>query len=198
MIVILIIFCYNKCEREKKMNNIKVGDKLTIYCYKHNGILHRVCEDSIVLEINEETIVCANNKTKITENDGRSYHTTELAILIFYRHSWYNIIAQLKKQGLFYYCNIASPFIIENKTLKYIDYDLDLRVFPDGGYRVLDRNEYKYHKRIMKYSNDLDKIINKELEQLISLKRNNKSPFDEKNIAKYYQKYLEISKNGRK
>ncbi|MCI9280596.1 MAG: DUF402 domain-containing protein [Bacilli bacterium] len=179
------------------MNNINVGDNLTIHCYKHNGILHRVCEEATVLEITEEKIVCANDKTKIIENDGRSYHTNELAILIFYKKNWFNIIAQLKEQGLFYYCNIASPYIIDNKIIKYIDYDLDLRVFPDGGFRILDRNEYKYHKRIMKYSNDLDLIIKEELQTLIELKKDEKEPFQKEIIDKYYQKYVNLKKNAK-
>ena len=140
-VVFLGTLLYNSFERERIMDNIKVGDSLTIHCYKHNGILHRVCEEATVLEITAEKLVCANNKTKITENDGRSYNTNEIAILIFYKKNWFNIIAQLKEQGLFYYCNIASPFVIDNSIIKYIDYDLDLRVFPDGGFRILDRNE---------------------------------------------------------
>ena len=177
------------------MNNIKVGDCLTIHCYKHNGILNQVSEEAIVLEITEDKIVCANDKTKITENDGRSYYTNEVAILFFYKKNWFNIIAQLKERGLFYYCNIASPYIIENNIIKYIDYDLDLRVFPDGGFRILDRNEYKYHKRIMKYSNDLDKIINNELQELIILKKAEKGPFTKEDIDKYYKKYVNLKKN---
>lgn len=179
------------------MDNIKVGDCLTIHCYKHNGVLHRVCEEATVLEVTEEKLVCANDKTKITEHDGRSYHTNEKAILIFYKKKWFNIIAQLKQQGLFYYCNIASPYIIDNHIIKYIDYDLDLRVFPDGGFRVLDRNEYKYHKRIMNYSDDLDKIINSELQALIALKREEKEPFSKKIIDNYYQKYVNMKKNAK-
>ncbi len=193
-----MIVLYNSCESEKKMDNIKVGDNLTIHCYKHNGILHRVCEDAKVLEITEEKLVCANDKTKITENDGRSYYTNELAILIFYKKSWFNIIAQLKEQGLFYYCNVASPFVIEKNIIKYIDYDLDLRVFPDGGFRILDRNEYKYHKRIMKYSNDLDKIIKSELQSLITLKKEEKDPFNKESIHKYYQIYVNLKENAKK
>lgn len=177
------------------MDNIKVGDNLTIHCYKHNGILHRVCEDAIVLEVTDERLVCANDKTKITECDGRSYNTNEIAIIYFYKNKWFNVIAQLKKQGLFYYCNIASPYLIENNIIKYIDYDLDLRVFPDEGFRVLDRNEYKYHKRLMHYSNELDQIIEYELQYLISLKKSNKSPFTKEDIAKYYKIYVNLQKN---
>ncbi len=180
------------------MDNLKVGDNLTIHCYKHNGILHRVCEDAIVLEKTDDFLVCANDKTKITENDGRSYNTNEIAILLFYKKNWFNIIAQLKEQGLFYYCNIASPYIIDNDIIKYIDYDLDLRVFPDGGFRILDRNEYKYHKSTMHYSNDLDKIIKSELQKLISLKKQDVSPFNKEKIQFYYEKFVNLQKNAKK
>jgi hypothetical protein len=180
------------------MDNIKVGDVLTINCYKHNGILNQVSEDAIVLEVTDDYLVCANDRAKITEDDGRSYHTKETAILIFYKHKWFNVIAQLKSHGLFYYCNIASPYIIDNKTIKYIDYDLDLRVFPDGGFRILDQNEYKYHKRIMRYSKDLDRIIQSELQALIALKKAKKEPFSEEFIRKYYQKYVNLKKNAKK
>ena len=117
------------------MNDVKVGDHLTIHCYKHNGKIHRTWDEATVLEISDEYLVCANNKTKVTENDGRSHKTNEPAVMFFYKKYWFNVIGQLKKHGLFYYCNIASPYIIDNGIIKYIDYDLDLRVFPDGGFR---------------------------------------------------------------
>lgn len=176
------------------MSSLKVGDNLTIHCYKHNGILNQVCHNAVILEINDDYIICANDKTKITEKDGESYNTKEIAILIFYKKHWFNIIAQLKKQGLFYYCNIASPYLIENHLLKYIDYDLDLRVFPDGGFKVLDRNEYKYHKRIMKYSKELDEIINSELHNLINLKNSGFEPFSEEFVKYYCEKYEMLKK----
>ena len=86
---------------------MKKGDKLTIHCYKHNGKIDRISGEAIVLEDNDDYLVCANNKVKLTENDGRSHRTKEIAILFFYKKNWYNILAQLKKYGLFYYCNIV-------------------------------------------------------------------------------------------
>lgn len=172
------------------MNKIKIGDKLEIHCYKHNGKIHRTWDEAVVLDITEDYLVCGNNQTKVTENDGRTHRTKEPAIIFFYKNSWFNIIAQFKEFGLFYYCNIASPYLLDGKIIKYIDYDLDLRVFPDGGFRVLDKNEYKYHKRIMNYSEDLDLVINKELDKLIEMKNNNEGPFDFDIINSYYNKYL--------
>lgn len=182
-------------ESEIIMENIKVGDKLKIFCYKHDGTLEHTSEEAVVLENNEEYLVCGNGRTKITEKDGRSHMTNEPAVLFFYKNHWFNIIGQLKKFGLFYYCNIASPYIIDGKSIKYIDYDLDLRVFPDGGFRILDRNEYNYHKKIMKYSDELDSIIKSELSHLIEIKRSESGPFAAGVVDKYYDVYEKIKKS---
>ncbi len=176
--------------------NIKVGDKLTIHCYKHNGKIHRTWDEAVVLDINEEMIVCGNNKARVTENDGRTHKTNEPAVMFFYRNHWFNVIGQLKKFGLYYYCNIATPFIIDDNIIKYIDYDLDLRIFPDGCYRVLDKNEYNYHKKIMNYSTEIDYIIKQELNTLISMNKMKSGPFSDKVVENYFKIYKFLQKNA--
>ena len=149
------------------MKRLFEGEKLIIHSYKHDGNIHRSWDEALLIEETDEYIVFGNEKTKVIESDGRSWKTKEPAVLFFYKNSWYNIIGQCKKDGIYYYCNIASPFIIESNTIKYIDYDLDLRVFPDGSFKVLDRGEYNYHKSKMKYSEEIDSIVKDELTNLI-------------------------------
>ena len=175
---------------------MKKGDKLTIHCYKHNGKIDRISGEAVILDETEDYLVCANNKVKLTENDGRSHRTKEIAILFFYKKNWYNILAQLKKYGLFYYCNIASPYIIDGNIIKYIDYDLDLRIFPDGTFKVLDKNEYRYHKITMRYSDEIDVIVQDSLNKLIDNKNNNAFPFKKEVIEHYYKIYKDITNNS--
>ncbi len=170
----------------------KMGDNFKLHCYKHNGHINSICEKSTVIEETEDYLVCGNYKTMLIEEDGRGHRTKEPAIIIYYKHHWFNIMAQFKEFGLFYYCNIASPYLWDDGVLKYIDYDLDLRVFPDGGYRILDKNEYKYHKKIMHYSKDLEFVINKELEKLIQMKQENVGPFNREILNEYLEKYKKI------
>ena len=172
-----------------KKNN---KERIIIHCYKHNGRLYKTWQDAALLEKTPDCLVLGNCNALVTKVDGRSWHTKEPAIMFFYPNKWFNIIAQLKKTGLFYYCNIASPFIMEDNIVKYIDYDLDLRVFPDGGFRVLDRNEYNYHKRIMKYSKEIDMVIKYSLTELINMKKAQMGPFDKRVIEYYFNIYKKI------
>lgn len=173
---------------------MKIGDKYKIHCYKHIGEAYQASEETIILDIKDDYIVCGNYMVDVKEPEGHTYKTKELAIIYFYKHNWFNCIAQLKSFGLFYYCNMASPYIIDENVIKYIDYDLDLRVFPDGGYKILDYNEYKYHKKKMKYPEEIDIIINKELQKLIEMKKNNEGPFDKKQILEYKKIYEALNK----
>ena len=156
---------------------LEIGKKYEIHGYKHNGKIHRSWDEAVLLEIHDEYLIFGNEKTKVIESDGRSWRTKEPAMLYFYYNKWFNVIGQYKKNGIFYYCNMASPFIIEENTIKYIDYDLDLRVFPDGSFKVLDRGEYNYHKELMNYPDNIDKILKSELTELINLVRNKVAAF---------------------
>ena len=166
-----------------------IGKKYEIHWYKHDGKIHRAWDEAVLLEIHDDYLIFGNEKTKVTESDGRTWHTKEPAVLYFFKNNWYNIIGQYKKDGIYYYCNMASPFLIEEGTIKYIDYDLDLRVFPDGSFKVLDRGEYKYHKSIMNYSQEIDRILKEELTNLINKVRKKELAFKDGTVEKYYEKY---------
>lgn len=172
--------------------NIKIGDTLVIHCYKHNGMIYKSWDKAIVLDITKEYMVLGNDKVLVTKSDGRKWYTKEPAIMFFYWNRWFNIIAQIKRQGLFYYCNIASPFVIDNRIIKYIDYDLDVRVFSDGAFKILDRNEYNYHKKLMRYPTEINFIIKKELTSLIEMKKASVNPFNKETIDKYFKIYTKL------
>lgn len=174
------------------MKNICIGDKYQIQCYKHNGKVHRAWDEAVVLDIKKDYIVFGNNKTRVTEVQGTWWKTKEPAVMYFKKNSWYNVIAQLKKDGVYYYCNIATPFIIEDGTIKYIDYDLDLRIFPSKDYKVLDRFEYDYHKRIMNYGETLDKVIKSALNELIDEYNNGNIMFDDNKNKEYSSLYFKL------
>lgn len=180
------------------MKKIYLGDKFQIHCYKHNGRIYRSWDEAVVLDIQKDYVVFGNNRTTVTEMNGTMWKTKEPAIMYFFKNKWFNIIAQMKKDGIYYYCNIATPYIIEENTIKYIDYDLDLRIFPSGDYKILDRLEYKYHKKKMNYSDDLDLVINNALKDLIDEYKNKSLMFDSRKNYHYLEIYKMMCKRNEK
>lgn len=174
------------------MQKLEIGHHYVIHCYKHDSTVHRTWDEAVLLEIHDDYLVFGNERTKVIESDGRTWKTKEPAILYFFKNQWFNVIGQYKKNGIYYYCNIASPYLIEENAIKYIDYDLDLRVFPDGSFKVLDRGEYNYHKAKMHYSVELDKVLKYELTQLIGYARTKTGPFLPGQVEKYYEVYKEL------
>lgn len=174
------------------MKKYEKGDMLQIQCYKHDGKVHRCWDEAILLDVKDDYMVFGNERTLVTESQGNTWRTKEPAVMYFFKDKWYNIIVQLKKDGITYYCNIASPFIIEDGAIKYIDYDLDLRVFPTGSFKILDRQEYKYHKKKMNYSDDLDKVIRNALSELITEYQGGSLMFDNFLNSEYGKIYQDL------
>ena len=169
----------------------KVKESIYIQSFKHDGSLHRTWAKGYVMEANEKRIVCVTNKTWVSESDGRRWVTREPAIYFFYPDKWFNVISMIRKTGIYYYCNIASPSIYDGESLKNIDYDLDLKVNPQYGWTILDEDEYVEHGIEMGYSEELKKAIEKGLDQVIELVADRNSPFDHDEVSAIYERYLE-------
>ncbi|MEG0686011.1 MAG: DUF402 domain-containing protein, partial [Erysipelotrichales bacterium] len=116
----------------------------------------------------------------------------------FFKDRWFNIISMVRSNGIHYYCNIASPFVWDGEAIKYIDYDLDLKVFPNDLMKVLDENEYALHYQEMNYNEQLDKILRQELESLKTWILEDERIYTRKNVYKYLQTFKNINKKDTK
>jgi uncharacterized protein len=170
------------------------GMNISIHSYKHNRTLHRVWKKAVVLFQDQHMLVTANYRTRVVEHDGRSWHTKEPAICYFYNDLWFNIIGMLKKDGIYYYCNLSSPYLYDGEAIKYIDYDLDVKVFPNGDYILLDEKEYQSHMDTMDYPDEVKEIISEQMQLLIKRIKNKEAPFDSKEIKAYYEQYKHLNK----
>lgn len=170
----------------------KEGDYIAIQSYKHDGHFHRNWRDTMVLKASENAIIGCNDHTLVTEADGRRWVTREPAIVYFHRHYWFNIIAMIRDTGVTYYCNLASPYTMDKEALKYIDYDLDIKVFPDGEKRLLDVDEYAAHATEWNYPLEIDQILRGSVHELIRFVDEEKGPFAPGFVDLWYKRYQEL------
>ena len=169
------------------------GQMVYIQSFKHDGSLHRTWCKGFVLEADKKHIVAVTNRAWVIEADGRRWLTREPAICFFYDDRWWNIISMIRKSGIYYYCNLASPSLFDGEAIKNIDYDLDVKVFPDQSYIILDENEYAMHSKEMNYPKEVMAIIEKEMQELISWIEERREPFDDKCINDYLLKYFSLT-----
>ena len=159
--------------------------------FKHDGSIHRVWDKACKVYEDDEKIMISNAKTLIREYDGRIWMAKEPSVTIYYKHRWFNIIGIIRGEGVHYYCNIASPVIIEDDVIKYVDYDLDLVKTVSGELKVLDEDEYKENKERYGYGKDLEYILEKELEALKEYALNGEIEFNDELIYEKFNEFWE-------
>lgn len=172
----------------------EVGSMVYIQSFKHNGSLHRTWAKGFVIEANDQQIVAVTNKTWVTESDGRKWFTREPAICFFYPDCWFNIITMIRKSGIYYYCNLASPSLYDGEAIKNIDYDLDIKLYPSGEYEILDEDEYRQHREEMHYPDDIRQIVESQMQELIRRIKEMEDPFNDETINMYYTMYQKMQK----
>ena len=165
---------------------------VTIKSFKHNGKLHRmwlenwVIPNAMLEPQHQHMIVTINENTKIIESDGKEWTSRVPGVSFFIPNQWFNIIALIEKNGIRFYCNIASPSYFDGQTLTYIDYDLDVVLQANGRVLVLDEDEYARHKRIYHYSPLVQEKAEQGLAEVLAMIEKKESPFFDAAIMKYY------------
>lgn len=167
------------------------GEKVILHSYKHDQSLHRVWKNETILEETDEYFIVANSRTRVIESNGRFWYTKEPSVSVFFKNHWYNVIGIIKKTGLCFYCNLSSPILRDEEALKYIDYDLDIKVAEDFSYHILDANEYNRHQEMMNYPEDIKRILIFELNHLKTRIERREFPFNKNTIQEWYKIYLE-------
>lgn len=174
-----------------KNNDPRLSAWIKVQAYKHDGSLHRQWSPAFLVEETDEYWCLASKASLVTESDGRKWMTREQAIFLLFKHRWMNVIAMFKeKRGICYYVNIASPTLLDDGYLKYIDYDLDVKLFPNGDERVLDENEYARHAKSYGYPEDLSRVIEQAAKNVKAMMDRHEFPFQDEAIERFYQEFL--------
>lgn len=128
--------------------------EVELLSYKHNGKKHRTWETAWV-ESDDPLILRIPANTPVHNPDGSTWSSGYDVEAFFPADKWFNVFTLKKATGTEWYCNVAAPPSIEEQKIRFIDYDLDIYVYTDGHFQVLDRDEFEEHARTMRYSDEI-------------------------------------------
>ena len=140
-------------------------------------------------------IILINDRSSVIDGDGRNWKTKEPAVCYFYKKKWFNIICMLRNKAIYYYCNLSSPYVHDEEGIKYIDYDLDVKVFLSGDKIILERDEFEFNQRDFGYTDELIEIIEKELKSLLDMIDRKETPFNSESVYAEYDLFLKETSN---
>lgn len=89
----------------------------------------------------------------------------------FWTDRWHNIFRFHKPNGDFrnFYINLSMPPTLNGSILDYIDLDIDVVVWPDGIYQVLDRDDFESSAKRFGYSEEIRRQVQNELDSVLKM-----------------------------
>lgn len=133
-----------------------------------------VHDDGERLHFRVEPGVIIDHRTR-----GEQLPTRWMSDMFFWRERWYNVYANCSQAGQInhFYCNAGLPPTLTGTTLSFVDLDLDVRIFPDGHYDILDEDEFAAHAVEFGYPPDVQRGARQALEDVLALWRAGAPPF---------------------
>ena len=82
---------------------------------------------------------------------------------------WYSIFRFHEPSGSLrnFYCNVNMEPGFSDGVLDYIDLDIDVVVWPDFTYKVLDRDDYEENAKLFGYTDEVKEKVEATLKELL-------------------------------
>ena len=165
------------------INDINLHSIINVQAYKHDGELYKQWTGAKVVTLRENIVIIALINSKVVKENRNKYVTREPLIWIFDKNKNWNTSITIRKGQPYFYINIASMPIFEEGTLKYIDYDLDVKNYPGKEVQIVDQSEFEANKVKYDYSDKLVNIIEETAKEVLDAIATNSYPFDNEKIV---------------
>jgi len=157
---------------------------ISINSRKFDGRIHRTWNAELI-EVTDELIAAvgrfefdvAHSHLGVIRKDSISHE-------FFWRDRWFNIFRFHEPDGALrnFYCNISKPPNFENNVLDFIDLEIDIVVWKDMSYEILDREEYERASREFNFPADIRKRVEISINQLNAMIKSNEFPFNKESF----------------
>ncbi|QJB71236.1 DUF402 domain-containing protein [Mycoplasma sp. 1654_15] len=168
------------------------SNTVNVQAYKFNGTLYRQWNTAKIIQNTAKHLILNLKWTKV-KSDKAHWVVKDPTLWIFPKNKFYNALIRFKGNEVNIYINLASSFIFEDNTVKYIDYDLDLKICPMKSVKLLDVSEFFTNSLKMKYSHKLKDVLIHQVNELVKDNLKNKYIFD-KEVVFNYLKLAEMKK----
>ncbi|VEU75574.1 Protein of uncharacterised function (DUF402) [Mycoplasmopsis maculosa] len=135
------------------------GSIINVQAYKYNGDLYRQWNGCKVLRNTSKHYVLLLYKTKVSEKWEHNWVYRDYVIWFMPKTGMHNALILLKPKQNYIYVNIASNPLYEDNTIKFIDFDIDLKHYPHNNISIVDEEEFNENKINYKYPKKITTMV---------------------------------------
>jgi protein associated with RNAse G/E len=162
-----------------------INNLVTINCRKFDGQIHKRWQATLFRQIGSLLIFIGEFEEEISHPRLGIIRRGTISYEFYWLDCWYNVFRFHEPEGNFrnFYCNINLPPRFDNGVLDYVDLDIDVLVWSDFRFEVLDMDEFNRNCKLFRYTNEIKAKVSESLGDLLKLINERKFPFD----LKYHQ-----------
>ena len=157
------------------------GQQITINSRKYDLSIRRTWTCKLI-ERNDPLIVVVGEFDRDVEHPGLgSIRRGTVSYEYYWLDRWYNIFRFHEPDGALrnYYCNVAMPPTFAHGVLDYVDLDIDIVVWPDNNYEVVDRDDFERNVLKYGYPDEIKQKAEQSIDEMIRMIERCEFPFDQ-------------------
>jgi protein associated with RNAse G/E len=155
-----------------------VGAEITVNSRKYDGRVRRSWKGGLVSSSDDLIVLVGAFDQDVEHSDLGFISRGTVSFEHFWLRRWYNIFRFHEPDGRLkaWYCNVAMPATFDGTVLDFIDLDLDVVIWPDMSYEVLDRDDFERNSVKYGYPEEIVSSAESALVELLTLVDNNELP----------------------
>ena len=144
---------------------------ITINSRKYDGHIRRSWEGGLISESETQIVLVGKFEEDVGHDEIGLIKKGTVSFEFYWPGRWYNIFRFHEPDGTLrnYYCNITMPPTLSDGVLDYVDLDIDVLVWPDNRYEVLDLDDFEVNKVKFGYPKDVIEKGEQSLGEVIEL-----------------------------
>ncbi|MBK8467095.1 MAG: DUF402 domain-containing protein [Chloracidobacterium sp.] len=152
--------------------------EITVNSRKYDQEIRRTWQCELI-EQNDSLIVLVGEFDHDVEHTSLgSIRKGTISYEYFWFDRWYNIFRFHEPDGTLrnYYCNVTMPPTLEDGVLDYVDLDIDIIIWPDFGFDVVDQVDFVTNALKYDYPEEIHKKTGDSITEVLSLIDRGKLP----------------------
>jgi uncharacterized protein len=153
---------------------------VTINSRKFDGTVHRSWTAELLEENDDYFLFLGVFDAEVKHSSIGVIRRNTVSYEYYWKNKWFNIFRFHEPEGDLrnFYCNVNQPPVLNDGILDYVDLDIDLLIWKDRTFEILDMDEFKANIKGYDYSVQIQDQAYSSLGDLIQMVERQEFPFD--------------------